>query len=132
MEEEIKATDVNYIEGKGLFVISYGFLDSEEFEIQRILIKNRIKWWKIERHYYESGNGFAFAFLRIWRKNKDKMPKVFDELDNTLKIIYGKKYIDCKKELNIMLAEEVKKNPKFMLIPGELKRGINNESEKKY
>ena len=108
MNEENQAADVSYFEWPGLFTSIYGFFDTMDLEIRKVLRRKDLGWWKIKRNYHIVGDGFVFSYIKIKKKDRGKMAELFADLDNTLTILYGEKYLKCKKEVNrtIIRGEE--------------------------
>ena len=95
---------VNYFEGPRLFTTDFGFYDTEDLEIRKILERKNLKWWTIKRKYYWlPGSDVRLTFIRTRKKDRDKMVEVFGELDRTLTLLYGERYLKGMEMMNRVL-----------------------------
>ena len=107
MSEYILEEAVNYFEGPGFFTTKFGFYDTEDLEIRKILERKNLKWWTIKRKYYWlPGNEVRLSFIQILKKDSDKMREALNELDRSLTLLYGEKYIKGRKEMNRKLQRD--------------------------
>ena len=94
----------NYFEGPGFLTTVFAFYDTEDLEIRKILERKNFKWWMIKRKYYWLPDiDVRLTFIRTWKKDRDRMVEVLNELDRTLTLLYGERYLKDMEKMNRIL-----------------------------